>query len=67
MNPFITSEEAHELFINKKIKFIDCRDPNEYNKEHINDAKNVNEIFSFLGNSDESGVNLLMSLFEDAF
>ncbi len=67
LKPFLTVEEAHELFLNKKVKFIDCRDPNEYNKEHIKEAKNVNEIFSFLGNSDEDGVNLLMNLFEDAF
>lgn len=51
----------------KKVKFIDCRDPNEYAIGHIDQAVNVNEIFSYLGKSDKNGQQLLQNYFEDVF
>ena len=63
----ITPAQAHSLLHNKKVKFLDVRDPADYAKEHIPGAYSANLIFSYLAKSDAKGVVELKKTFEDLF
>jgi len=66
-SPFLAAQEAAKMHGSQNIKFIDCRDPNEYAAEHIAGAVHVNEIFAYLARSDAAGLHVMQTVFEDAF
>jgi thiosulfate/3-mercaptopyruvate sulfurtransferase len=67
---FITPSSLHSFLSAKnedKVKILDIRSPAEYSTGHIPSAVNCHEIFTYLGNSDKSGVEKLVNTFTDLF
>ncbi len=67
MDIVISVQEAHDLFAEGKVVFIDTRDPSEFEKGHVPGARNTNQSFTYLSTSDPAGKEALVSLFERLF
>jgi len=68
-NPLINVDEAYNDFNSKdKItKFVDVRDTDSFIASHIKGAQNINEIFTYLSTSDQSGIDEMKKEFEKVF
>jgi thiosulfate/3-mercaptopyruvate sulfurtransferase len=66
-NILISVKNAFEKFQNKETVFLDIRDPSQFEKSHIPNARNVNEIFTYLATSDKKGQEELKSTFQEIF
>jgi thiosulfate/3-mercaptopyruvate sulfurtransferase len=60
-------KDAFEKFQSKSAVFLDIRDPSQFAKSHIPNARNINEIFTFLSTSDKKGQEELISTFQEIF
>jgi thiosulfate/3-mercaptopyruvate sulfurtransferase len=68
-NPLITADQAYLDFKSKdKItKFVDVRDTEAFIKSHVTGAQNMNEIFTYLSTSDQSGIDAMKNEFTKVF
>jgi thiosulfate/3-mercaptopyruvate sulfurtransferase len=66
-NPLINVDEAYNDFKEKNTKFVDVRDTESFIKSHIKGAQNINEIFSYLSTSDQSGIDEMKKEFQKVF
>lgn len=66
-DPLISADKAYEEFQKNSAVFVDIRDPNDFANVHIPDARNINEIFTYLSTSTEEGIKDIVSTFENLF
>jgi len=63
----ISVKNAYQKLQNKEAVFLDTRDPSQFLKSHIPQARNVNEVFTYLSTSDKKGQEDLTSTFQEIF